>query len=578
MMSRRAFKTPHRGAPTTPPSFAGGIDDRPGTGRADTIGHVEGRPTSEAGAAALTTGDRGPSLRMRDLIASSTFETSAGFDFLEPSVSIILPTFRRGDNGMLRSCINSVLAQGHADFELIIIDDGSTDSTRSIIEEFLASDPRIATIRHPKNVGLPGLSCNEAILRARAERIFFTFDDNTLEPDALETMLDAAHAHPDAHFYYAEVFSPYPGHDRIEGAGEFSRARLYEQNFIPNGAVLLDRFVLERCGLYDPHILITRLCDWDLWLRIAAEFEPLHIDRIIATENGRTQPDSLGNSHAWDPAVVEEWLATDRVAKLRPEAILEYDVASAPDTLSEISKAKITSFIDRFFIPPQLRTTAEAGYLVVLCDQFTEEVQELLIRNSEHVRVVPITYFQFQVVPLWDLLIAARRVIFAGDVAGAEEIASRLRSVAKPYDYFLPTAASEVLDAGSASADTFISGIEHFIRRNPEDDSRSANAGPIVMQFASPSRIQHESHGTEWTETTLRGIFDAHRQPDTIEIMGKLNGLIRTAPQTVLEVVPEGYLTSEEYKERILRQLRRRPFSILRSLTSGVRAGSPKKR
>jgi glycosyltransferase involved in cell wall biosynthesis len=70
-----------------------------------------------------------------------------------PNVSIVLPVFN-GENKYLADTVKSVLNQSHEDFELIIIDDGSTDHTFSLLSDLSRSDSRIRLLQNEKNEGL----------------------------------------------------------------------------------------------------------------------------------------------------------------------------------------------------------------------------------------------------------------------------------------------------------------------------------------------------------------------------------------------------------------------------------------
>lgn len=103
-----------------------------------------------------------------------------------PKVSVLLPVF----NGelYLREAIESILAQTCEDFELLISDDGSTDSSASIINSFSARDPRIIAWTNPTQRGLFA-NYNECLARASAEYIKPFAQDDLLKPNALASMI-----------------------------------------------------------------------------------------------------------------------------------------------------------------------------------------------------------------------------------------------------------------------------------------------------------------------------------------------------------------------------------------------------
>lgn len=104
-------------------------------------------------------------------------------------VSVIIPVF----NGelYLEQCIGSVLAQNIDDFEIILIDDGSTDSSLGIIENYAKDDSRINVIKLDKNCGL-GYARNIALNQANGKYIFFLDCDDWLEEDAIRVSYEKA--------------------------------------------------------------------------------------------------------------------------------------------------------------------------------------------------------------------------------------------------------------------------------------------------------------------------------------------------------------------------------------------------
>jgi len=103
-----------------------------------------------------------------------------------PLVSIILPTFNRVD--YLERCINSVINQTYRNWELLIIDDGSNDSTFALVNKFLFSDERIRFAKH-KNVGLP-ISLNRGINSSCGKFLTFLGSDDEYKTDHLQLRID----------------------------------------------------------------------------------------------------------------------------------------------------------------------------------------------------------------------------------------------------------------------------------------------------------------------------------------------------------------------------------------------------
>lgn len=109
-----------------------------------------------------------------------------------PKITVLMPV--RNGEAHLRASIVSILAQTFADFELLILDDGSTDSSPEIIRSF--NDPRIRTIVHPQNIGLvPTL--NEGLDQARGEFVARQDHDDLSSPERLQKQIDYLAAHPE---------------------------------------------------------------------------------------------------------------------------------------------------------------------------------------------------------------------------------------------------------------------------------------------------------------------------------------------------------------------------------------------
>lgn len=255
-----------------------------------------------------------------------------GYKKRKPVVSIVTPTYCRMKEGLLKRCIESVQAQTYTDYEHIIIDDGSSDGSQDLILEYAKEDDRIVYVRHDQNSGLPAIRTNEGILLARGEYIAFAFDDNVLKPEFLETLLDGIkESGADIEHSVAEL--PTNAKDSILfGTQQVSKEKMLLCNQIANGSVLCRKDVFEKIGLYDPHLCVKRVCDWDLWIR-ALEFGlKLHgIDKVLHIEYGVASENSLGNTVYLDFKISAAYITdatrrAERNEKLKPRNIDSYTI------------------------------------------------------------------------------------------------------------------------------------------------------------------------------------------------------------------------------------------------------------
>lgn len=252
---------------------------------------------------------------------------SRDYQSVKPEVSVLLPTFRRAKSGLFEKAVQSVLHQSFENLELIIIDDASTDGTADLIARFMKEDARVSCIRHQYNIGLPAISEYEGYMRARGEYIAFIFDDNEWEPRALEETISLMkERRVKACYGRAHIFYEEGKYVEIGNAYDGNVSRLYCSNFIANGAVVLNRDVIEDVGLYDPHVALMRNCDWDLWRRITQKYTLFESGIYFTNEYGSLLSDSLANSFKMDIWAAEERIQLYRDADLRPDAFENVDI------------------------------------------------------------------------------------------------------------------------------------------------------------------------------------------------------------------------------------------------------------
>jgi O-antigen biosynthesis protein len=241
-----------------------------------------------------------------------------------PLVSVVLPTFCRGKNGMLERAIASVLAQTMADFELLVLDDGSADGSYELIEAIRLRDPRVVHVRHERNSGIPSLRVNEGIVLSRGQYLAFQFDDDYWHPHALQALTAEASRHADPVVVVGKAHLQGQAEPTLPAA-DINLSTLYEQNRFANNAVLIPRQVVDRFGMYDCHIGMRRMCDWDLWLRYIKHLPFLVVDELISEvfiKNGG----SIGLTVPWDLSLFRYLHDIPRDHLLTPMRWLDYEI------------------------------------------------------------------------------------------------------------------------------------------------------------------------------------------------------------------------------------------------------------
>lgn len=120
---------------------------------------------------------------------------------MEKRISVVLPTYN-GEK-VIKKSIESVLSQTYVNWELIIVNDCSTDNTLNVIESYEQSDPRIQVINNNTNQKLPR-SLNIGFSHATGDLLTWTSDDNSYHTDAFEILVNALNDNPDVDFVYSD--------------------------------------------------------------------------------------------------------------------------------------------------------------------------------------------------------------------------------------------------------------------------------------------------------------------------------------------------------------------------------------
>lgn len=178
-------------------------------------------------------------------------------------VSIVLPTYN--GSRYIRSSIHSVLNQDDSRWELIIVNDGSTDETPSICREFAANDQRIKVMTNPRNINLPR-SLNRGFMAAQGERWTWTSDDNILDPAFLSSFVRQFQIDPSTDLAYSDY------HHIDESGCDLGPApvcakrldELFTTNTI-GASFMYSSSLAKRVGACDPRLFLIE--DWDYWIR-----------------------------------------------------------------------------------------------------------------------------------------------------------------------------------------------------------------------------------------------------------------------------------------------------------------------
>ncbi|MFH1666478.1 MAG: glycosyltransferase [Elusimicrobiota bacterium] len=194
-----------------------------------------------------------------------------------PLVSIIIPTHNRGH--LITESIESVLSQTYRNFELLIVDDGSTDGTKESVSAI--NDPRLKYVRVEERKG-PASSRNTGLRLARGKYIAFQDDDDYWRKDKLQKQVVALEKNPASFgLAYSGVWRSKNGRKKYSPAGRNVKytgnlyKRLLRGNFITIH-VLVKRECFEKLGYFDENL--PALEDWDMWLRMSGEYDFFYID------------------------------------------------------------------------------------------------------------------------------------------------------------------------------------------------------------------------------------------------------------------------------------------------------------
>ncbi len=210
-----------------------------------------------------------------------------------PRASVIIPTCNRRE--LLLEALDSVLAQTYGDFELIVVDDGSTDGTTEVLKRY--GDRLIYTYQANRGVSV---ARNRGIELARGEFIAFLDSDDLWLPKKLHIQVAFMDRHPEAQICYTDEIwvrrgvrvNPKKKHAKYSG---WIYPYCLPLCIISPSSALMRRGLFEEVGTFDTRLPVCE--DYDLWLRVASRFPVFLIpQRLIVKRGGH--PDQL-SQRSW---------------------------------------------------------------------------------------------------------------------------------------------------------------------------------------------------------------------------------------------------------------------------------------
>lgn len=202
-------------------------------------------------------------------------------------ISVVVPTFNRAH--LLDDCLSSIVSQAYDDFEVVLIDDGSTDDTADVVSRY---GNRVRYV-YQENRGIPG-ALNRGIEESRGELIRFLASDDRLVPDALATEAELMDAHPEVGLMYSQAWQidetgtvtdlrkPEFANDSYIRSGLDEIRDLLFWDHITCSTVLVRKACFDDVGLFNDDLRPAGE-DWDMWIRVAKKYDVAYLARPLAT-------------------------------------------------------------------------------------------------------------------------------------------------------------------------------------------------------------------------------------------------------------------------------------------------------
>lgn len=252
------------------------------------------------------------------------------------NVSVVIPTYNRAD--LIAETLESVLSQTYQAFEIIVVDDGSTDHTTKVLESYCLN-PKIRVLVQAN--GGTASARNSGLRVATGDYICFLDSDDLWLPTMLETQVDVVErtgtvwSFSDVEWFQPEASGVLGLSSKlgIPAHAGYVAHSLIMGNFIPSPSVIVQRSVVCELGGYDVTCVAAE--DWELWLRIAAKHPIEYVQRPLARYRVHSQSKTAA-------AVDDIFLAYDRYVEVVTKA-----VKAAPSVYARDEKRAVATGLIR---------------------------------------------------------------------------------------------------------------------------------------------------------------------------------------------------------------------------------------
>lgn len=234
-----------------------------------------------------------------------------------PRISLCVPTYNRAS--FLRHCVSTLLNQTSRDFEVVVVDNCSSDGTVDVADEF-SGDARFRFVRNAKNVG-PQENCNRCVEVARGDYIAICHDDDFYAPAYAETCSGFLDLHPSVGFVHCghtitdvagrplRHYLAYPA-DRVIPARDSFLSFLRDSHNVLFPSVMARRTAYEAVGRFRDGFVCA---DYDMWLRMSLRYDVGFLSHLLVYY--RTHDDTISRkvpitrSHEEHVVIIEDAIA-----------------------------------------------------------------------------------------------------------------------------------------------------------------------------------------------------------------------------------------------------------------------------